>query len=59
MELRFRGQTYKSSSTYIDMKETNETRNFLGRQYTLRRPVARSFKPQCSVKIYRGVMYST
>ena len=58
MQLRFLGQTYSASSTFISTVETRNQACFLGQMYILRRPV-KSLKTQSrfGLRKYRGVVY--
>ena len=56
MKLRFLGQTYSASNNRVETIASDCTARFLGRNYTIRRPV-QIFKSQLGVKKYRGVFY--
>ena len=58
MELRFLGQVYSTNNNSVETIDTENTARFLGRSYTLRRPVQNlQFKSQLGLKKYRGVVY--
>ena len=61
MELRFLGQVYSTNNNSVETIDTENTARFLGRSYTLRRPVQPvqhlQFKSQLGLKKYRGVVY--
>ena len=57
MKLRFLGQAYSASSNSVETVASEHTARFLGRTYTLRRPV-RSINSASDIsKKYRGVPY--
>ena len=56
MELRFLGQTYSTSNNSVETVAIPCTARFLGKSYTMRRPV-QTFKPQLGLKKYRGISY--
>ena len=58
MKLRFLGQTYSHSNSQVDTITSEITGQFLGQNYTVRRPVP-SFKSQSQLGLrkYRGVSY--
>lgn len=58
MQLRFLGQTYTASENSIETAAIPQTARFLGRSYTMRRPVkSLQLKSQLGLKKYRGVAY--
>ena len=60
MELRFLGQTYYTASNSVETIAIPHTARFLGRNYTLRRPVQNlQLKSQLNIKKYRGVVYDS
>lgn len=48
---------YTASSNQIETEASEQTGRFLGRKYTISRPVP-TFKSQLGVRKYRGVVYS-
>ena len=56
MRLRFLGQTYSASSDRIETLPSEHTARFLGRTYTLRRPV-QSINSPLGIRKYRGITY--
>ena len=57
MQLTYRGQTYSASDNQIETIPSEHTAQFLGRRYTLRRPVQIINSPLGVRKKYRGVVY--
>ena len=58
MELRFLGQTYSAVNNTVETTAIPQTARFLGRSYTMRRPVkSLQTKSQLGLKKYRGVAY--
>ena len=57
MKLRFLGQAYSASNNSVETFASKHTARFLGRTYTLRRPVQTINSPSGIVKKYRGVTY--
>ncbi|MEM8722904.1 MAG: DUF4278 domain-containing protein [Cyanobacteria bacterium P01_G01_bin.39] len=57
MKLRFRGQAYSASNNSVETIASEHTAHFLGRAYTLRRPVQTVNPFSGIVKKYRGVAY--
>ena len=57
MKLRFLGQTYTTFDNSVETISSENTARFLGRTYTLRRPV-HAIKSASSIsKKYRGIPY--
>ena len=56
MELRFLGQSYTASSNQIETEPSEQTGRFLGRKYTISRPV-KTTNSQLGLRKYRGVAY--
>lgn len=56
MQLCFLGQSYTASLNQVETEITNQTGSFLGRKYTLRRPVTTT-NSQLGLRKYRGVAY--
>ena len=57
MQLCFLGQTYSACERRIETIPSEHTAQFLGRRYTLRRPVQIINSPLGVRKKYRGVVY--
>ena len=57
MKLRFRGQAYSATNNSVETVASEHTAHFLGRTYTIRRPVHTINSPSGIVKKYRGVPY--
>ena len=57
MKLRFLGQAYYVSNNSVECVASKHTAHFLGRTYTLRRPVQTINSPSGIVRKYRGVAY--
>ena len=56
MKLHFLGQTYSANNDRVETTATEYTARFLGRSYTVRRPV-QNVNSQLGVRKYRGVVY--
>ena len=58
MELRFLGQAYSTSNNSVETAAIPQTARFLGKSYTMRRPVGNiQIKSQIGLRKYRGVAY--
>ena len=57
MKLHFLGQAYSTSNNLVETIPSEHTARFLGRTYTLRRPVQNVNSPCGISKKYRGVAY--
>ena len=57
MKLRFLGQAYTTSDNSVETIASEHTASFLGRTYTLRRPVRPINSASGISKKYRGVPY--
>ena len=58
MKLRFLGQAYCASNNQVETVASEHTARFLGRRYTIRRPVQTINSPLGISQKYRGVPYS-
>ena len=56
MKLQFLGQPYSTNNNSVETIPSEYTARFLGRTYTLRRPV-QTVSSLSGVKKYRGVAY--
>ena len=56
MKLRFLGQAYSTSNNSVETIPSEHTARFLGRTYTLRRPVQTVNSPS-GIRKYRGIAY--
>ena len=59
MKLRFLGQAYTTFDNSVETIPSEHTARFLGRTYTLRRPVRTINSASGISKKYRGVAYRT
>ena len=57
MQLRFLGQSYSPSCNHIETEPSEQIGNFLGRKYTISRPI-KPYKSSLGLRKYRGVTYS-
>ena len=57
MKLRFLGQSYNTFDTSVETSASEHTARFLGRTYTVRRPVCPLNSASGISKKYRGVAY--
>ncbi|MEM7715749.1 MAG: DUF4278 domain-containing protein [Cyanobacteria bacterium P01_A01_bin.68] len=57
MKLRFLGQAYSASSNSVETVASEHTARFLGRTYTVRRPVRAINSTSDMGKKYRGIAY--
>ncbi len=57
MKLQFLGQPYSTNNNSVETIASEHTARFLGRTYTLRRPVQTVNSPSGIGKKYRGVAY--
>jgi Domain of unknown function (DUF4278) len=56
MKLRFLGQAYSTSNNSVETIPSEDTARFLGRTYTLRRPV-QTVNSFSGIRKYRGIAY--
>lgn len=56
MKLHFLGQTYSADNNQVETTATEYTARFLGRSYTVRRPI-QNVNSSLGVRKYRGVVY--
>ena len=56
MKLQFLGQTYSANNNKVETTATEYTACFLGRRYTVRRPI-QNVNSSLGVRKYRGVVY--
>ena len=56
MKLHFLGQTYFVNNNRVETTATEYTARFLGRSYTVRRPIQND-NSQLGIRKYRGVVY--
>ena len=57
MKLRFLGQPYNTFDTSVETIASEHTARFLGRTYTVRRPVRAINSTSDMSKKYRGIAY--
>lgn len=57
MKLRFLGQAYSKTNDQVETIASEHTARFLGRTYTLRRPVQTTNSSSGISKKYRGIAY--
>ena len=56
MKLRFLGQAYSATNNSVETMPSEHTARFLGRTYTVRRPIQVA-NSDSGAKKYRGVTY--
>jgi hypothetical protein len=56
MKLRFLGQAYSTSNNSVETIASEDTARFLGRPYTIRRPV-QTINSSSGIRKYRGIAY--
>jgi hypothetical protein len=57
MKLNFMGATYQNTTRSVDTLPSDLTGQFLGKPYSLRRPVETPRQPKLGLRKYRGVTY--
>ena len=57
MKLRFLGQPYSTANNSVETTPSEHTARFLGRTYTVRRPINTINSASGISKKYRGVAY--
>lgn len=57
MKLRFLGQAYSATNSSVETIASEHTARFLGRTYTVRRPIDTINSASGISKKYRGVAY--